>query len=85
MFIPFFGDFMSLIGALANCLIVFVLPVVCYVKLFKRASLPWYEQLWCLLILAVGMIGCILGAADAIHALIRDFSGQASATPKLGH
>lgn len=73
MFIPYFQDFMSLIGALANCLIVFVLPIVCYLKLFGLRSVHKIELLWCAIVIIIGMIGCVLGAKDAIEALIVDF------------
>ncbi|KAI9471812.1 MAG: transmembrane amino acid transporter protein-domain-containing protein [Benjaminiella poitrasii] len=72
-FIPFFDDFMGLIGALANCGLVFLLPVLCYLKLTGVRNKPWYELLFCLLTLFLGIIGCIFGTKSSIQALIADF------------
>ncbi|KAI8355109.1 transmembrane amino acid transporter protein-domain-containing protein [Choanephora cucurbitarum] len=72
-FIPFFDDFMGLIGALANCGLVFLLPVLCYLKLTGIRNKPWYELAFCALTLFLGIIGCVFGTIDSIKALIRDF------------
>jgi amino acid permease len=74
-FIPFFDDFMGLIGALANCGLVFLLPVLCYLKLTGVRNKPWYELAFAALTLFLGIIGCIFGTIDAIKALISDFQG----------
>ncbi|KAI8072217.1 transmembrane amino acid transporter protein-domain-containing protein [Gilbertella persicaria] len=74
IFVPYFDDFMSLIGALANCGLVFLLPVSCYLKLTGIRNKPWYELAFCALTLFLGIIGCIFGSIDAIKALIRDFN-----------
>ncbi|KAI8369900.1 transmembrane amino acid transporter protein-domain-containing protein [Choanephora cucurbitarum] len=73
IFVPYFDDFMSLIGALANCGLVFLLPVTCYLKLTGVRNKPWYELLFCAFTLFLGIVGCIFGSIDAIKALIRDF------------
>ncbi|KAK9727560.1 hypothetical protein K7432_001767 [Basidiobolus ranarum] len=73
MTIPFFGDFMSLIGALANCMTVFVLPIVFYIKLYGFRTIRIWELLWCFLVVVIGLIGCVLGATDAIQSLKRHF------------
>jgi len=72
-FIPFFDDFMGLIGALANCGLVFLLPVLCYLKLTGVRNKPWYELAFCALTLFLGVIGCVFGTIDSIKALIEDF------------
>ncbi|KAI8380376.1 transmembrane amino acid transporter protein-domain-containing protein [Blakeslea trispora] len=72
-FIPFFDDFMGLIGALANCGLVFLLPILCYLKLTGVRNKPWYELAFCALTLFLGIIGCVFGTIDSIKALIRDF------------
>ncbi|OBZ90538.1 Vesicular inhibitory amino acid transporter [Choanephora cucurbitarum] len=72
-FIPFFDDFMGLIGALANCGLVFLLPVLCYLKLTGIRNKPWYELAFCALTLFLGVIGCVFGTIDSIKALVRDF------------
>jgi amino acid permease len=72
-FIPFFDDFMGLIGALANCGLVFLLPILCYLKLTGVRNKRWYELAFCGFTLFLGIIGCVFGTIDSIKALIRDF------------
>ena len=72
-FIPFFDDFMGLIGALANCGLVFLLPVLCYLKLTGVRNKPWYELAFCAFTLFLGVIGCVFGTIDSVKALIHDF------------
>lgn len=72
-FIPFFDDFMGLIGSLANCGLVFLLPVLCYLKLTGVRNKPWYELAFCALTLFLGVIGCVFGTIDSVKALIKDF------------
>ncbi|CAO0798380.1 unnamed protein product [Mucor circinelloides] len=72
-FIPFFDDFMGLIGALANCGLVFLLPILCYLKLTGVRNKPWYELAFCALTLFLGIVGCVFGTIDSIKALIKDF------------
>ncbi|KAG0735971.1 hypothetical protein G6F57_007727 [Rhizopus arrhizus] len=73
MFVPYFDDFMSLIGALSNCGLVFLLPVLCYLKLTGIRNKPIYELAFCALTLLLGVVGCIFGTIDAIKALNSDF------------
>ncbi|KAK9765047.1 hypothetical protein K7432_006932 [Basidiobolus ranarum] len=74
--VPFFGDFMSLIGALSECMTVFVLPVVCYLKLYgwRRCNIP--QLIWFALTIVVGTIGCIWGSIDAVITLKKDFDSK---------
>jgi amino acid permease len=74
IFIPYFDDFMGLIGALSNCGLVFLLPILCYLKLTGIRSKPWYELAFCALTLFLGIIGCVFGTIDAIKSLIHDFT-----------
>ncbi|KAI8146984.1 transmembrane amino acid transporter protein-domain-containing protein [Fennellomyces sp. T-0311] len=76
VFVPFFSDFMSLLGALANCGLVFLLPILCYLKLTGFRNKPLYELAFCALTVFLGIIGCIFGTIDAIKALVRDFDAQ---------
>jgi len=72
-FIPYFADFMGLIGALCNCGLVFLLPVLCYLKLTGVRNKPFYELAFCLLTLFLGIVGCVFGTIDSVKALIKDF------------
>ncbi|KAI9357411.1 transmembrane amino acid transporter protein-domain-containing protein [Pilaira anomala] len=73
-FIPYFDDFMGLIGSLANCGLVFLLPVICYLKLTGVRNKPWYELAFSALTVFLGIIGCVFGTIDSIKALIADFT-----------
>ncbi|KAI9283333.1 transmembrane amino acid transporter protein-domain-containing protein [Sporodiniella umbellata] len=76
IFVPYFDDFMSLIGALSNCGLVFLLPVSCYLKLTGVRNKPIYELAFCALTLLLGVVGCVFGTIDAIKALIHDFQSS---------
>ncbi|ORY05423.1 hypothetical protein K493DRAFT_204436 [Basidiobolus meristosporus CBS 931.73] len=68
MFVKDFGAFMSLVGAISNTMVIFILPVVCYLKLFNfRRSI--FDYVMCFICIVVGVISCILGTKDAIVAL----------------
>ncbi|KAF9130621.1 hypothetical protein BGW39_002851 [Mortierella sp. 14UC] len=72
--VPYFGDFLALLGALSNCTLAFVLPVACYVKLVGwRAGMKWGEVVWCFGVLVVGVVGAVVGSFDAVRALKEDF------------
>ncbi|KAI8099348.1 transmembrane amino acid transporter protein-domain-containing protein [Halteromyces radiatus] len=74
IFIPFFDDFMGLIGALANCGLVFLLPILCYLKLTGVRNKPWYELAFCALTLLLGIVGVVFGSKEAIENLRDDFN-----------
>ncbi|KAI7857727.1 transmembrane amino acid transporter protein-domain-containing protein [Circinella umbellata] len=78
VFVPFFSDFMSLIGALANCGLVFLLPILCYLRLTGWRNKKYYELLFCALTVFLGIIGCVFGTIDAIKALVHDFRTQST-------
>ncbi|CAO3701236.1 unnamed protein product [Rhizopus stolonifer] len=72
-FIPFFDDFMGLIGSLGNCGLIFLLPILCYLKLTGVRNKPWYELAFCALTLFLGVVGCVFGTIDSVKSLIKDF------------
>ncbi|KAF9349057.1 hypothetical protein BGX34_002091 [Mortierella sp. NVP85] len=76
--VPYFGDFLSLLGALGNCTLIFVLPILCYFKLIGWKQLKWYELLWCAIIVVIGVISAVIGSIDAIKALRDDFQNDNS-------
>ncbi|ORZ28453.1 transmembrane amino acid transporter protein-domain-containing protein [Lobosporangium transversale] len=67
--VPYFGNFLSLLGALGNCTLIFVLPIICYFKLIGWRHFKWYELAWCAFIVLVGIISAIIGSIDAIKAI----------------
>ncbi|OAD06569.1 hypothetical protein MUCCIDRAFT_107145 [Mucor lusitanicus CBS 277.49] len=76
IFVPFFGDFMSLLGAFSNCALVFIFPVVFYYKLTGVKGKPWYEYILAFLTLLLGVVGLIFGTISAIEALNDDFKNS---------
>ncbi|KAI8074233.1 transmembrane amino acid transporter protein-domain-containing protein [Gilbertella persicaria] len=72
--VPHFGALMSLIGAFANCILIFVLPVACYLKLTGFRNKPIYELAWCTLIVILGIVGLIFGTMEAIKELISAYA-----------
>ncbi|KAF9361797.1 hypothetical protein BGX26_011792 [Mortierella sp. AD094] len=74
--VPYFGDFLSLLGALGNCTLIFVLPILCYFKLIGWRQMKWYELIWCAFIVIVGLISAVIGSIDAIKALKNDFEND---------
>lgn len=75
--VPYFGDFLSLLGALGNCTLIFVLPILCYFKLIGWRHLKWYELVWCAIIVLIGIISAVIGSIDAIKALNLRFQTDA--------
>jgi len=71
--VPYFGDFLSLLGALGNCTLIFILPILFYFKLIGWRQMKWYELLWCAIIVIIGAISAVIGSIDAIKALKKDF------------
>ncbi|KAF9133563.1 hypothetical protein BG015_003530 [Linnemannia schmuckeri] len=74
--VPFFGDFLSLLGALGNCSLIFVLPIIFYFKLIGWRQMKFYELGWCALIVIIGVISAVIGSIDAIKALRTSFLNQ---------
>jgi amino acid permease len=68
--VPHFGALMSLIGAFANCALIFIFPVLFYLKLTGFRNKPIYELVWCTLVVILGIVGLIFGTKEAIQELI---------------
>ncbi|KAG0075170.1 hypothetical protein BGZ90_010145 [Linnemannia elongata] len=77
--VPYFGDFLSLLGALSQCTLIFVLPVVFYAKLFGWRQMRWFELVWCATIVVIGIVSAVIGSIDAIQALRDDFENDPTA------
>ncbi|KAI8382385.1 transmembrane amino acid transporter protein-domain-containing protein, partial [Blakeslea trispora] len=76
IFVPFFGDFMSLLGAFSNSALVLIFPVLFYYKLTGIRGKPWYDYILALLTLLLGVVGLIFGTISAIQALNSDFKNK---------
>ncbi|KAI0226241.1 hypothetical protein L0F63_003955, partial [Massospora cicadina] len=48
---------------------IFIIPVVCHLKLFGHRNRPTLEYLWILIVLAVAFLGCFVGTIWAIRDL----------------
>jgi amino acid permease len=68
--VPHFDALMSLLGAFANCALIFIFPVVFYLKLTGFRNKPIYELVWCFLVVLLGLVGLIFGTKEAIQELI---------------
>ncbi|CDS07542.1 hypothetical protein LRAMOSA01491 [Lichtheimia ramosa] len=69
--VPHFDLLMSLIGSFSNCGLIFIFPVVFYLKLTGFRNKPIYELAWCALIVLLGIVGLIFGTKDSIEGLIK--------------
>ncbi|KAF9968446.1 hypothetical protein BGZ70_003842 [Mortierella alpina] len=72
--VPYFDAFLSLLGALGNCMLIFVLPIAFYWRLVGWRQMRWYELLWCCIILVIGILSCVIGSIDAIKGLHKAFT-----------
>ncbi|ORX54982.1 hypothetical protein DM01DRAFT_1335276 [Hesseltinella vesiculosa] len=70
IFLPYFGILMDLIGSFSNCVLIFVLPILAYVKLTGLRNKPVYELAWMGLTVLLGIVGLIFGTKNAIQELI---------------
>ncbi|KAI8991521.1 transmembrane amino acid transporter protein-domain-containing protein [Mycotypha africana] len=71
--VPHFGELMSLIGAFANCALIFIFPVLFYLKLTGFRNKSIFELFWCFLVVLLGLVGLIFGTIEAIKELIAAF------------
>ena len=71
--VPFFGALMSLIGAFANCTLIFIFPILFYFKLTGFRNKPFYELIWCGLTIILGLVGLVFGTMEAIKELMAAF------------
>lgn len=67
IFLPFFTDMLSLIGAVSNTMLIFVLPIACEFALLRKSNV-----IVGMMILIVGLIGGAVGTFDASIALWND-------------
>lgn len=68
--VPHFGALMSLIGAFANCALIFIFPILIDLKLTGWRTKPYYELAWCALTVLLGLVGMVFGTIEAVKELI---------------
>jgi len=73
IFVPHFGDLLSLIGSFSNCLLIFAFPILCYLKLTGVRNKSIYLLAWYALNVLLGIVGLIFGTIDSVKALFDDF------------
>ncbi|KAI8371331.1 transmembrane amino acid transporter protein-domain-containing protein [Radiomyces spectabilis] len=76
IFVPFFGDFMSLLGAFSNCALIFIFPVLFYYKLTGLRNKSWYELILGFFVVLLGVVGLIFGTISSVKALNADINGH---------
>ncbi|KAJ2667347.1 hypothetical protein IW148_000042 [Coemansia sp. RSA 1199] len=67
LFVSDFSKIVPILGAVAASLVVFVIPVVCYFRLFgdQRLFSVW-EYAWCGLIVLIGLACLVVGTSQAL-------------------
>ncbi|ORX54027.1 hypothetical protein DM01DRAFT_1335877 [Hesseltinella vesiculosa] len=73
IFVPDFGDFLSLLGAFSNCALVLMFPVIFYYKLTGVRNKGIFELIVGALIIILGIVGLIFGSKSSIESLIGFF------------
>jgi len=73
LFFPYFGQMMSLLGALSDGMLTFVFPVVFYLKLYGLKSVGKFELAIMGLIIIVGTAGSAIGTVDAVKELYKAY------------
>ncbi|KAJ1733904.1 hypothetical protein LPJ61_001337 [Coemansia biformis] len=67
LFVPDFSKVVPILGAITSSLVVFVIPVACYVRLFRgQHSFSVWEYAWCVLIVCVGLGCLVIGTSQAL-------------------
>lgn len=78
MFIPFFSDFMNLVGTILSDTLTFILPCVFWIKLnwrnTQRNTYYYVEAIACLTVAIIGTCCATFGTIDAVKALIQDYT-----------
>ncbi|KAG0040257.1 hypothetical protein BGZ82_004261 [Podila clonocystis] len=76
LFFPYFGQMMSLLGALSDGMLTFVFPVIFYLKLYGVKKVGKLELLAMVLIIVIGIAGSAIGTVDAIKELAKAYRGE---------
>ena len=71
--IPFFKDFMTLVGAMTNTMLIFIFPVIFHYKIFGAQHVSIWEHIFRGFIISMGIFSGVIGGWQAIKALYYDF------------
>ncbi|KAJ2834062.1 hypothetical protein GGI24_000561 [Coemansia furcata] len=70
LFVSDFSKIVTILGAVAASMVVFVIPVACYVQLFRgQRSFSALEYAWCTLIVGIGLMCLVIGTSQALAKL----------------
>lgn len=71
--LPYFADLMALLGAMGNGVLLNIIPMTIWLKLFGWNQLNgWKERYWVIFILVFSFLGAAIGTWDASKALWLD-------------
>ncbi|KAF9366138.1 hypothetical protein BGX34_005901 [Mortierella sp. NVP85] len=76
LFFPYFGQMMSLLGALSDGMLTFVFPVVFYLKLYGIKKVNKLELAAIAFIIVIGIAGAAIGTVDAVKELAKAYRGE---------
>ncbi|OAQ36074.1 hypothetical protein K457DRAFT_86193 [Linnemannia elongata AG-77] len=76
LFFPYFGQMMSLLGALSDGMLTFVFPVVFYLKLYGIKKVGKIELVIMAFIIIIGTAGSAIGTVDAVKELAKAYRGE---------
>ncbi|KAG9070986.1 hypothetical protein KI688_008529 [Linnemannia hyalina] len=76
LFFPYFGQMMSLLGALSDGMLTFVFPLVFYLKLYGINKVGKIELFFMGLIIIIGTAGSAIGTVDAVKELAKAYRGE---------
>ncbi|KAJ9067499.1 hypothetical protein DSO57_1038535 [Entomophthora muscae] len=82
VYIPYFSDLVSLVGAVSNCIIIFLVPTVCHYKLFGYRNRKMHDYLLSALVILIALIGLTFGSYSAMTNLILHIKTGQAAAPK---
>ncbi|KAG0229662.1 hypothetical protein BGW42_001423 [Actinomortierella wolfii] len=74
--VPYFDAILSLLGALGNVSLIFIMPILFYWKLYGWRSMKVMELVWCGFILLVGVVSMVIGTIDSVRALVDRINGN---------
>lgn len=77
IYVPYFGSFMSLIGAISNLVVIYVTPVACHLKLFGWRNRSFWTYASMFICVLMGFFGGVLGAISAVYELAQKFGSGA--------
>ncbi|KAJ2008858.1 hypothetical protein GGI04_000905 [Coemansia thaxteri] len=67
LYVSDFSKIVPVLGAIAASMIVFVIPVACYIRLFEgQKQFTILEYAWCALIVVVGLLCLVIGTSQAV-------------------